>query len=171
MSDNKLKVTIREEINLNGDSYDSLNINTLENINEISKRILTIPTGSEQELVRFDSNVGSGTFINTDVKYMRFTNLGTVSSSFNPNDRLAVINITFKSFSEEEFAVKIPQGQTFLYNGVHPNGVSGSSMAASGSALSSSLEEVYTSLSNITVQTSGSGDCDLEYLIASATQL
>ena len=170
MSDNKLKVTIREEINLNGDSYDSLNINTLENINEISKRILTIPTGSEQELVRFDSNVGSGTFINTDVKYMRFTNLGTVSSSFNPNDPSAVINVTFKSFSEEEFAIKIPRGQTFLYNG-GVNGVSGSSMTASGSALSSSLEEVYTSLSNITVQTSGSGDCDLEYLIASATQL
>ena len=170
MSDNKLKVTIREEINLNGDSYDALNINTLENINEISKRILTIPTGSEQELVSFDSNIGSGTFINTDVRYMRFTNLGTVSSSFNPNDPSAVINVTFKSFSEEEFAVKIPQGQTFLYNG-GVNGVSGSSMTASGSALSSSLEEVYTSLSNITVQTSGSGDCDLEYLIASATQL
>ena len=170
MSDNKLKITIREEINLNGDSYDSLNINTIENINEISKRILTIPTGSEQELVSFDSNIGSGTFINTDVRYMRFTNLGTVSSSFNPNDPSAVINVTFKSFSEEEFAIKIPQGQTFLYNG-GTNGVSGSSMTASGSALSSSIEEVYTSLSNITVQTSGSGDCDLEYLIASATQL
>ena len=52
MSDNKLKVTIREEINLNGDSYDALNINTLENINEISKRILTIPTGSEQEILK-----------------------------------------------------------------------------------------------------------------------
>jgi len=167
MSDNKLKVTIREEINLNGDSYDSLNINTIDNVSEISKRILTIPIGSEQELVSFDSNIGSGTFVNTDVKYMRFTNLGTISSSLNVNDISATINVTFKSFSEEEFAVKIPQGQTFLYNG-GVNGVSGSSMTASGSALSSSLEEVYTSLKNITVQTSGSGACDLEYLIASA---
>ena len=80
MSDNKLKVTIREEINLNGDSYDALNINTLENINEISKRILTIPTGSEQEILNFSSSINSGTFINSDVKYIRLTNLG------NPND-------------------------------------------------------------------------------------
>ena len=73
-------------------------------------------------------------------------------------------------FSEEEFAIKIPQGQTFLYNGVHPNGVSGSSMAASGSALSSSLESVYASLSNVTAKSSSplsSGSCDLEYLVAS----
>ena len=163
MSDNKLKVTIREEINLNGDSYDALNINTLENINEISKRILTIPTGSEQEILNFSSSINSGTFINSDVKYIRLTNLG------NPNDDSAFIDVTFKNFSDEEFAVKIPKGQTFMYNGGE-NGVSGSSMTASGSALSSSLESVYASLSNITAKSSSplsSGSCDLEYLVAS----
>ena len=167
MSDNILKVTVREEINLNGDSYDALNINEIGSINEISKRIVTIPTGSEINLINFSSSIGSGQFINSDVKYLRFTNLGSTESEED------TIHVTFKNFvnpantsSKAEFAVRIPKGQTFMYNGTN-TGVSGSSFAASGSALSSSLDTVFTSLEAIHAITSGSAGCDLEYFVAS----
>ena len=73
-----LKVTIKEEITLNGSRQDAENILRVSDINEIYKRIITCPANSETTLVHFHSSVADGTLAPLDiddVKYIRLTNL------------------------------------------------------------------------------------------------
>ena len=73
-----LKVTIKEEITLNGSRQDSENILRVSDINEIYKRIITCPANSETTLAHFHSSVADGTLAPLDiddVKYIRLTNL------------------------------------------------------------------------------------------------
>jgi len=163
----KLKIDIRESIELNNNKYDSFNTYTIESINEISKRITTVPV-HEQEIAYVSGSIGRGAFITSDVRYMRFTNMG------NSVDPVADVLLTFKNTNDAEFAVKIPNGGSFLYQGISGSGVAGT-LAASGSALSGSQlfitgsttsDDVFGSLSTITAKSSGSS-CDIEYFIAS----
>ena len=163
----KLKIDIRESIELNNNKYDSFNTYTVDAINEIDKRITTVPT-SEQEIAWISGSIGRGAFITTDVRYMRFTNVG------NGADPQAYINLTFRNTNDAEFAVKIPNGGSFMYQGISGSGVTGT-LAASGSALSGSqlfitgsttTDDVFGSLYTITAKSSGSA-CDIEYFIAS----
>ena len=165
MAINDLRVEIRETIKLNGESsYDSLNAATISGINEVSKRLVTVPTSSEQEILGFSTAIDSGVFVIGDIRYVRITNLGNAADTSGSAD----IRLTLKNTTNEEFALKLPSGRTFMYNGSNTGvykGVS-SSMAASGSALSSSLDTVFANLSNITARSSGS-NCNLEYFVAS----
>tara|TARA_Y100000592_G_scaffold100095_1_gene178596 strand:+ start:196 stop:687 length:492 start_codon:yes stop_codon:yes gene_type:complete len=160
----KLKIDIRESIELNNNKYDNFNSFVIQEIDEISKRIATIPL-TEQSLVSISGSLGAGSFITSDVRYMRFTNMG------NPTDPQANVRLTFKNTNDNEFQVKIPTGGSFLYNGISGSGVS-NTLACSGSALSSSLgdgsnpDDTLGSLSTITAISSGSA-CDLEYIVAS----
>ena len=159
----KLKIDIRESIELNNNKYDNFNSYVIQAINEIDKRITTVPT-HEQEIAYVSGSIGRGAFITTDVRYMRFTNIG------NSVDPQADIRLTFRNTNDAEFAVKIPNGGTFMYQGISGSGVT-STLAASGSALSGSdsstaNDGVFGSLYTITAKSSGSA-CDLEYFIAS----
>jgi hypothetical protein len=159
----KLKVDIRESIELNNNKYDNFNSWEVQEVDEISKRIATIPT-TEQDLIAISGSLGSGVFLTNDVRYMRFTNIG------NSTDPKADIRLTFKNTNDGEFMVKIPYGGSFLYNGMSGSGVT-ATMAASGSALSGSDSSnandlVFGSLSSVTARSSGSA-CDLEYIVAS----
>ena len=157
----KLKIDIRESIELNSNKYDNFNSYVVEAVNEIDKRITTIPL-TEQDLVRISGSIGRGAYINSDVRYMRFTNIGS------SGDTAANIILTFKNTNDNEFAVKIPTGGSFMYQGISGSGVTYTT-AASSSALSGSSQELY-SLSTITAISTGSTTaslCDLEYFIAS----
>ena len=73
-----LKVTIKEEITVNGSRQDAENILRVSDINEIYKRIITCPANSETTLAHFHSSVADGTLAPLDiddVKYIRLTNL------------------------------------------------------------------------------------------------
>ena len=159
----KLKIDIRESIELNNNKYDSFNSYLVESINEIDKRITTIPI-HEQEIAWISGSIGRGAFLTADIRYMRFTNIG------NSTDPTADIRLTFRNSLDAEFAVKIPNGGSFMYQGLSGSGVT-STLAAAGVALSSSLsstvnDAVFGSLYTITAKSSGSA-CDLEYFIAS----
>jgi len=166
----KLKVDIRESIELNNSKYDSFNSYVVEDVDEISKRIVTVPK-TEQDLVAISGSLGAGSFLTSDVRYMRFTCIG---ASQDPN---ANVRLTFKNSKDNEFQVKIPTGGSFMYQGISGSGVT-STLACSGSALSASLgdntlgdfNDTLGSLSLITAISSGSEDivgCDIEYFIAS----
>ena len=164
---NELIVRIRETIHIGDTDYNSYSTTTFSNIKEISKRIATVPTSSEQEIVSFSTSIGSGTFVENDVRYLRITNMGAELSTDLSSS--AEIRLTFKSTNAEEFAFKLPAGKSFIYNGRSVGDILGvsSSIAALGSALSSSvLEQPFSTISNITAQSSGS-NCDLEYFVAS----
>ena len=166
----KLKVDIRESIELNNSKYDSFNSYVVDGVNEISKRITTIPK-TEQDLVAISGSIGAGSFLTSDVRYMRFTCIGASA------DPQANVRLTFKNSKDNEFQVKIPTGGSFMYQGISGSGVT-STLACSGSALSASLgdntlgdfNDTLGSLSLITAISSGSEDivgCDIEYFIAS----
>ena len=149
-----LKISIRETITINNNKYDSFTNHTINNIKEVSKRVLIIPTSS-QEIISVSGSLGPGAFITEDVKYMRFSNLNPATS---PNQ----VDLTFRNFDNDEFKVKVDYGQTFFFTGTNDKGVSGSMDASQTEITDSDL----ASLTRVIAQASGS-EVDMEIFIAS----
>ena len=149
-----LKVKITEEIILNGRDQGSSNTLTIASINEISKRILTITT-TESTIATFSSAVASaGHYIAADVRYIRFTN----------QDGTNFITLTFRNQDNDEVAIKLDAGQSFIWNADNSGGMvdvfnaTQDADAASDTALGD--------LTNIQAD-ANTGSCDLEMFIAS----
>jgi hypothetical protein len=70
---------IFEILTLNGDNVGSSVTQTINNINYVDNRILSIPTGSVTTLFSMDSTPGAGTFITSSIQYVRVTNNSTVT--------------------------------------------------------------------------------------------
>ena len=145
-----MTVTVTETINLNGMNQGSSNTLSLASIAEVSKRIVNVPA-SEVEVVAMSTAVASGTFVESTVKYIRFTNLDDTNH----------ITLTFKDEDNTEFAVLLDKGQTFIYNGDIAGGVV-NTMHAGGSALTVSLND----LVNVTAL-ADTAACDMEIFVAS----
>ena len=145
-----MTVTVTETINLNGMNQGASNTLSLASIAEISKRIVNVPA-SEVEVVAMSTAVAAGTFIESTVKYIRFTNLDDTNH----------ITLTFKDEDNTEFAVLLDKGQTFIYNGDIAGGVV-DTMHAGGSALTVSLND----LVNVTAL-ADTAACDMEIFVAS----
>ena len=108
-----LTVTLTESINLNGIQQGGTNTKTFASINEISKRILTITT-NEATIATFSGAVGSaGHFNDGTVRYIRITNLHATY----------FVAITLKNGSNDEFAVKLDAGQSFVLCGDNSTGM------------------------------------------------
>ncbi len=83
-----LKVTIREELELNGYDQGAKNTLTISDVDEVFKRIVTCPANNETTVARFRSSVGNASGTATfdsaldvqDVKYVRLTNLDSSNS-------------------------------------------------------------------------------------------
>ena len=157
-----LKVTIREELTLNGYDQGANNTLTISDINEISKRIVTATT-TEAGLLGFLSalsNVGvtankvgylAGILDDGDVRYMRITNL----------DASNHITLTFRDEDNTEYRMKVDAGHSFIYPGDNSGGLV-DTMKAAGSALASGLSD----LVDITVD-ADTASCDVEVYVAS----
>ena len=146
-----LTVKIHESISLNGKDQGATTSLSLSSINEISKRIVTVTT-TEAEVVAMSTTASSGTFIEGDVRYMRFTNLDDTNH----------ITLTFKNENDDEFAVKLDKGQSFIYNGDISGGVVDTMDAIDGTGLTISLGD----LVNVTAD-ADTASCDMEIFIAS----
>jgi len=70
---------IFEILTLNGDNVGSSVTQTINNINYVDNRILSVPTGSVTTLFSMDSVPGAGTFVTSSVQYIRVTNNSTVT--------------------------------------------------------------------------------------------
>ena len=157
-----LKVTIREELTLNGYDQGATNILTIASINELSKRIVTATT-TEAGLLGFLSalsNVGvtankvgylAGILDDGDVRYIRITNL----------DDSNHITLTFRDEDNTEYRMKVDAGHSFIYPGDNSGGLV-DTMKAAGSALASGLSD----LVDITVD-ADTASCDVEVYVAS----
>ena len=145
-----LTVTLTEAISLNGYDQGSSNTLSISSINEVHKRILTVPT-SEIEVVAMSTANSSGTFIEGDVRYMRFTNLDDTNH----------VTLTFKNENDDEFAIKLDKGQSFIYNGDMSGGVVDTMDGIDGPGLTVSLGD----LVNVTAL-ADTAACDLEVFVA-----
>ena len=153
LSSATMTIRIVESIKLNGTEQGAVNIKTISSINEISKRIVTITT-TEATVLTFAAAIAGGTHITQNVKYMRFTN----------KDDTYFITLTFRNQDNDEVAIKLDAGQSFIWNADNSDGLvdvfnaTQDADAASDTALGS--------LTNIQADASAS-TCDLEMFIAS----
>ena len=73
-----LKIKIQEDIILDNQDYGSKVTKEITGINDILKRIVTVPSGVDVTIMNFQATVGSASYTQIDVdllKYMRVTNL------------------------------------------------------------------------------------------------
>ena len=151
-----LTVTITESIELNGKDQGGTTSFDIASINEISKRILTITT-AESTIATFSAAVASaGHYVASDVRYIRFTNLMTSGDNF--------ITLTFRNQDNDEVAIKLDAGQSFVWNGDNSNGMTAVFNATQDADASS--DTAFGSLTNIQAD-ANTGSCDLEMFIAS----
>jgi len=99
-----LKVTINEELSIEGVDRGSSRVLDVASVSQVDNRIVTV-TNSEADLVKFGSAVASGTFVAASVKYLRITHAGTANTL-----TLRVLG------SSEEYFVKLSSGQSFVLN-------------------------------------------------------
>ena len=147
-----LKVTVKEEIELNGSQQGSTNTLSIGEVNEISKRIVTITT-SKHELISFSGTAGRGNYILGDMRYLRFTNLDDTNHLF----------LIFKNEDKDEFIVKLDKGQSFFYNGDLAGGTNDTMEALTAGTASVSNVGYLLSVS----AQADTASCDLELFVAS----
>ena len=149
-----LTVTLTESITLNGAQQGATNVKTFADIDEISKRILTITT-NESTIATFSGAVASaGHYNDSAVRYMRFTN----------KDDTYFVTLTFRNQDNDEVSLKVDAGQSFIWCGDNDNGMSSVFNATQDADAASSSN--FGSLTNIQADASAS-TVDIEMLIAS----
>ena len=114
---------------------------TIKNIENIDNRIITIPTGSETTIFKYDNLPGAGTFTSGSFKYGRISNY----SSDSP------LNLKISS-SSEVLNFSIAAGGTFML----------STSEITGSSINSFT---YDDIASVSVEPSGSS-AKVEYFIA-----
>lgn len=140
-----LTVTISETINLNNQPINSENQLTISDINEVDKRITSVPTSSEVTLINFGSAVAAGTFIRGNVKYIRITN----------KDNTNFVRIRVKKTGADTFDIKLDAGKSFMI------GNDKESVSASAASFSA-----FVDADSINAQ-ADTATVDVEYFVAS----
>ena len=148
-----LSVTLTESINLNGYDQGSKNITTIASIAEVSKRIVTVTT-TEAVVATFSAAIAAGNYIAANIRYIRLTNL----------DDTNFITLTFRNQDNDEVAIKLDAGQSFMWCGDNSNGMTAVFNATEDADAASSTN--FGSLTNLQAD-ADTASCDLEMFIAS----
>ena len=146
-----LTLTVKESIELNGVEQGSTNTKTIASVNEVSKRIVCVPA-SEVVAIAISTAIAAGQFHEDDVKYLRFTNL----------DDTNYVTLTFKNENNDEFAIKLDAGYSFIYPGDNSDGVKNTMDAIDGTGLTYDLAD----LVNVSAE-ANTAACDMEIFVAS----
>ena len=148
-----LTVTHTEDITLNGQQFGGTNVLTISGINEIFKQIVACTTDRNELFAAIASGTDRGSFLEADIRYIRITNL----------DGTNHVVLIFKNENNDEFAVKLDIGQSFIYNADTSGGVVDTFDAnGAGTATSGGLAD----LTNVYAQ-ADTASCNLEIFIAS----
>ena len=133
---------IYEILTLNGDNVGSSVVNTIDNVNYVDNRILSVPSGSVTTLFSFDSVPGAGTFVTSSVKYVRVTN----------NSTTVPVKLIISS-SNEAMSYLITTGSSYM--------MSSTQMTGSTTGLS------FNDVKSVKIEPSGSS-ASIEYYIVTA---
>jgi hypothetical protein len=144
-----MTVTVTEAITLNSKDYGSTQSFTIASIANVNRRIFTATT-TEATIMTFDTAMAAGQFIPGKVQYIRFTNLDDTNHVY----------ITIANENDDEVAIKIDKGRSFILAGDVAGGMA-DMIDAKDSALSLSLGD----LKSITID-ADTGSCDVELFIA-----
>ena len=149
-----LTVTLTEAITLNGYDQGAKNTVTIDNVTEVQKRILEITTNEATIATMSGAVASSGHFNDSYVRYMRFTNL----------DDTNFLTLTFTNTDNDEFAIKLDAGNSFMWFADNSGGMVDVFNATENANADSDvdLEPIKTIQAD-----ANTGNCDLEMLIAS----
>ena len=163
-----LILNVTENIKLrNGNHINSVNQKTISGINQVVQRVDTISTafsGSGVEILKFVGSEGeqtAGSFVKTDVKYIRITNLDTT----NYCDLYLVYNNPVSGSYNEETRFKLNAGQTFMLSNAEFDATSQDPIVVDGyvdMAYFSNLVEFDTIKAK-----ANTDDISIEYFVAS----
>ena len=98
-----LTVKLTETVSLNGTNMDATNSLTINAINEINQRIVTVPPQDIRIIYEFGTVIGPGKFIYADAQYLRITN----------KDDTNVISINICTAATNQW-VSLTAGQSFV---------------------------------------------------------
>jgi hypothetical protein len=143
-----IKITIKEEITLDGVEYNYEDVLTIDDIASVFRQIIPIPQ-SEVIILAMGSAVAAGQFVETKVMYIRITN----------KDDANFVTLIFRDETGAEFAVKLDYGQSFIYSGDREGGVV-DTMDADSSALTVGLADLVDITAN-----ANSASVDLELIV------
>ena len=136
-------ITISEGLTLGGVDRGGSHTRTIENIAEADRRVMTIDSSNEIDLIELNSDNGQGKFIRSSIRYIRITNL----------DNTNFIRVRFKKSGAETVDVKVDAGATFMLS-------SGSMDADTGAGAFSAFVDI----DNISAQ-ADTADVDIEYVV------
>tara|TARA_Y100001963_G_C6682552_1_gene400576 strand:+ start:488 stop:964 length:477 start_codon:yes stop_codon:yes gene_type:complete len=149
-----LTVKVQESLTLNGFDYGTTSSKSITGINEVLKQIVTCTTDRNELFAAIGSGTDRGSFLEANIRYIRITNL----------DNEYHVTLIFKNENNDEFAVKLDYGQSFIYNADMSGGVVDTFDAnGAGTATVGGLAD----LTNIYAQ-ADSASVDLEIFVASA---
>ncbi len=148
-----LTVTHTEAISLNGYDQGAKNTLTIDDVVEVSKRIVTVTT-TEAVIATFSAAVAAGNYIAANVRYIRFTN----------KDDTNFVTLTFRNQDNDEVAIKLDYGQSIILNGDNADGMTAIFNATEDADAASSTN--FGSLTNIQAD-ADTASCDIEMFIAS----
>ena len=136
-------VTISEQLVLAGVDRGGSHTRTINNIAEADRRVMTIDSANEIDIIELNSNNGQGKFIRSSIRYIRITNL----------DNTNFLRVRFKKSGAETADVKVDAGATFM--------LSSGSMDADTSAGAFSA---FVDIDVISAQ-ADTADVDIEYVV------
>jgi len=138
-----LKVTIKEELILNGKDMGNENFLSISGVNSAEHRIIDVAT-AEQSILLFDTAVAAGTYADSTLKHLRITNL----------DGTNFVQLRFVRSAQQYYA-KVEPGETFI--------LGNSEMYADATGTSSS--EAFGNIDAIHAK-ANTAACELEVFIA-----
>lgn len=100
-----LTITITESVTLGNSDRGSTHTQTISDVTEFTNRIVNVGT-SETDILGFGTANGQGSYVRTDVKYIRISNL----------DDTNYATIGVSDTSGDTYFVKLEAGQSFIVN-------------------------------------------------------
>ena len=147
-----MTVTVSEALTLNNKNYGSTQSFSIASIANVSRRLVTVTT-TEAVVMTMASAMAQGQHIAANVMYMRYTNL----------DDTNFITLTFRNQDNDEVAIKLDAGQSFIWAGDNSNGMTAVMNATQDADAASSAN--FGSLTNVQAD-ADTASCDLEIFVA-----
>ena len=147
-----MTVSMSEAITINNKDYGSTQSFTIASIANVDRRIVTVTT-TEATIMTFASAMAAGTSIPAKVMYMRFTNL----------DDTNYLVLTFANENDDEVAIKLDAGNSFIWTGDNSGGMVDVFNATQ--AADANSDQALGDMKNIQAD-ANTGPCDMEIFVA-----
>ena len=109
-----LTLTLTESLIIDNRDYGSIQSVEIPSIVDVTRWIVTVLHSAESVIATFAAAIGPGGYIAGDVMYMRFTNL----------DDTNFVTLTFRNQDNDEVAIKIDDGKSFILHADNDSGMS-----------------------------------------------